>query len=86
MEPLLSIVILTRNSIGVIRRLIDAVLDQDFPHAFELIFMENNSSDGTLEYLQSIPFLRKRIIPVGERQFSHSGTRMQAAREAQGKA
>ena len=85
METLISIVILTRNSMGMVQRLVTAIQDQDFPHPFELIFMENNSSDGTLEYLQSLPFLRKRIIPVKEGEFSHSGTRMQAAREAQGK-
>ena len=85
METLISIVILTRNSMGVVQRLVTAIQDQDFLHPFELIFMENNSSDGTLEYLQSLPFLRKRIIPVKEGEFSHSGTRMQAAREAQGK-
>lgn len=85
METLISIVILTRNSMGVVQRLVTSIQDQDFLHPFELIFMENNSSDGTLEYLQSLPFLRKRIIPVKEGEFSHSGTRMQAAREAQGK-
>jgi rhamnosyltransferase len=85
METLVSIVILTRNSSGVVQRLVTAIQDQDFQHPYELIFMDNHSSDGTLEYLQSIPFLRKRIIPVPEGKFSHSGTRMQAAREAQGK-
>ncbi|HEX7503241.1 MAG TPA: glycosyltransferase, partial [Acidobacteriota bacterium] len=48
-------------------------------------FMENNSSDGTLEYLQAIHDLPARIIPVGEGMFSHSGTRMQAARAAAGR-
>jgi rhamnosyltransferase len=86
MQPLLSIIILTRNSLDVIKSLLAAIQDQDFQHPYELIFMENNSSDGTLEYLQGFPCLHKRIIPVAEGQFSHSGTRMQAAREAQGKA
>ena len=85
METLVSIVILTRNSFGVVQRLVTAIQDQEFKDPVELIFMDNNSSDGTIGYLQSIPHLRKRIIPVAEGKFSHSGTRMQAAREAQGK-
>lgn len=85
MEDLVSIVILTRNSFGVVQRLVAAIQDQEFKNPFELIFMDNHSSDGTVGYLQSIPHFRKRIIPVPEGEFSHSGTRMQAAREAQGK-
>lgn len=85
METLVSIVILTRNSFGVVQRLVTAIQDQEFQHPVELIFMDNHSTDGTVAYLQSIPHLRKRIIPVPEGEFSHSGTRMQAAREAQGK-
>ncbi|MBU4268264.1 MAG: glycosyltransferase family 2 protein [Acidobacteria bacterium] len=85
METLVSIVILTKNSFGVVQRLVTAIQDQEFQHPYELIFMDNQSSDDTVAYLQSIPHLRKRIIPVAEGRFSHSGTRMQAAREAQGK-
>jgi len=85
METAISIVILTRNSLGVVQRLIEAIRAQEFTLPFELIFMDNNSSDGTREYLQSIRDLRTRIIPVGEGRFSHSGTRMEAARAAAGK-
>jgi len=82
----ISIVILTRNSLGVVERLIEAIRAQEFNLPFELLFMENNSSDGTLEYLQAIRDMPVRIIPVGEGTFSHSGTRMAAARLATGKA
>jgi rhamnosyltransferase len=86
MGPRVSIVILTRNSLAVVQRLIDAIRAQEFPLPFELIFMENNSSDGTREYLQAITDMRARVIPVAEGQFSHSGTRMRAARESEGEA
>jgi GT2 family glycosyltransferase len=86
MAPTLSIVILTRNSLGVVERLIEAIRAQEFSLPCELIFMENNSSDGTREYLQDIRDLPVRVIPVGEGEFSHSGTRMAAARAAAGKA
>ena len=82
----ISIVILTRNSLGVVERLIEAIRAQEFNLPFELLFMENNSSDGTLEYLNAIRDMPVRIIPVGEGKFSHSGTRMEAARLAAGRA
>ena len=85
MSIALSIIVLTRNSLGVVPRLVEAIRAQEFHLPFELIFMENNSSDGTPEYLQSIRDLPVRVIPVGEGRFSHSGTRMEAARAATGK-
>jgi rhamnosyltransferase len=85
MTPALSIIILTRNSLGVVPRLVEAIRSQEFHLPFELIFMENNSSDGTPEYLRAIRDMPVRIIPVGEGKFSHSGTRMEAARAAAGK-
>lgn len=79
-----SIVILTNNSSGIVNRLVDAILAQDFDHEYEVIFMDNSSTDDTVAYLEQTPFKRKTIlnVPVGE--FSHSGTRMRAAKLAKG--
>jgi len=85
MEIILSILIPTRNSLPVIRRLVDAILNQDFPYPFELIFMDSSSSDGTIDYLQAIPHVQKRIVTIAPGKFSHSGTRMLAAEAASGK-
>jgi len=85
MNPLFSIVILTRNSLKVIDRLVGALLEQEFDHPYEVIFMDNNSSDGTPEYLARTPFPEKQIIHVPEGEFSHSGTRMRATEAARGK-
>jgi rhamnosyltransferase len=63
----------------------DSIFNQEFDHPFELIFMDNNSKDGTVQYLNQLDFPHKRIIHVPEGHFSHSGTRMEAARIAQGK-
>ena len=81
----LSIVITTRNSLGVIERLIEILLDQEIDSTLEVIFMDNNSTDDTVDYLKKIPFARKRIIHVPEGEFSHSRTRMRAAELAKGK-
>lgn len=84
MEIKASIVILTKNSQGVIQRLIQTLLEQDFSYPYEVIFMDNDSTDGTQDYLKTTPFSSKRIINVPEGEFSHSGTRMKAAEEAIG--
>lgn len=84
-EILFSIIILTKNSLGIINHLVEAILKQDFAYPYEVIFMDNSSTDDTVKYLESTPFANKKIlhVPVGE--FSHSGTRMRGAREAAGK-
>lgn len=80
-----SIVILTKNSIPVIHNLVNALLNQEFEYKYEVIFMDNSSTDGTLDYLNQTQFEQKKVCHVPEGQFSHSGTRMQGAREAIGK-
>ncbi|MGE5341538.1 MAG: glycosyltransferase family 2 protein [Candidatus Omnitrophota bacterium] len=79
-----SIVILTKNSVGIVNNLVDALLSQDFAHPYEVIFMDNSSTDGTVDYLTQTAFKHKKIIHVPEGEFSHSGTRMRGAREASG--
>ncbi len=85
MDITFSIVILTRNSLGVIERLVKALLEQEFDHTYEVIFMDNSSSDGTAAYLANTSFKYKKIINVPEGEFSHSRTRMKAAAAAKGK-
>ncbi len=79
-----SIVILTKNSMGIIQRLVQALIEQDFALPYEVIFMDNSSGDGTVDFLKSTPFPHKRVINVAEGEFSHSGTRMKAAKAAKG--
>jgi|Deesub1362B_J571_1020462.scaffolds.fasta_scaffold00387_5 rhamnosyltransferase len=84
-----SIVILTKNSLNVVNNLIETILSQNFQYNYEIIFMDNNSTDGTLEYLENIKKRAKnfevKIIHVPENEFSHSTTRMKAAQLAKGK-
>ncbi len=86
MEPVVSIVILTCNSLGVVERLVAALRAQDSAPPHEILFMDNASSDGTREYLGSLSDLPARIIDVEKGKFSHSLTRMEAARAARGRA
>jgi len=87
MEIMFSIVIFTKNSMNIVNDLVDALLSQEFPFQHEILFMDNDSRDGTVKYLESIKKSKSnvRIIHVPENEFSHSGTRMQAAHLAKGK-
>jgi len=51
MDVLFSMAILTKNSLGVIENLVNALLDQEFDYEYEVIFMDNSSTDGTVDYL-----------------------------------
>lgn len=80
-----SIVILTKNSVGIIENLVNRLLDQDFNYEYEVIFMDNSSTDGTVDYLNNTSFKHKKVIHVPEGEFSHSGTRMKGTEAAIGK-
>ncbi len=86
MDPVVSIVILTCDSLGVVERLVAALRAQDFATPHEILFMDNASSDGTREYLGSLTGLPARVMDVEKGAFSHSRTRMEAARAARGRA
>ncbi|MCK4836590.1 MAG: glycosyltransferase family 2 protein [Candidatus Aminicenantes bacterium] len=83
-DVIFSLVITTKNSLGVIERLVEILLNQDFNSPYEMIFMDNNSTDGTVDYLEKAGFQYQQIINVPEGQFSHSRTRMKAAELAKG--
>ncbi len=52
-EPLTSIIILTWNAIDYTRKCVESIqANTTLPH--ELIFVDNNSSDDTLDYLQEL--------------------------------
>ncbi len=52
--PYISVIVLTYNNIDLTRACLDSVLTQtDYPH-FELIVVDNASTDGTPEYLKQL--------------------------------
>ncbi len=53
-RPLTSIVILTRNQLACTKQCVDGIA-RCTPEPHELVFVDNGSTDGTLEYLRSIP-------------------------------
>src|SRR3990172_8352675 len=53
-SPLVSIIIVTFNNIGYTRFCISSIYTKTFQPGFELIIVENASTDGTKEYLYTL--------------------------------
>lgn len=61
--PLVSVVIVNRNGIEFVDACLRSVLSSDYPE-FEVIFVDNASSDGSLEYVKDTFGLDKRLLFV----------------------
>lgn len=77
MTPALtSIVILTLNQLEYTKQCVDSIA-RHTPEPHELIFVDNGSTDGTLEYLRALPSAAIGGIQLGRgaRSTPHSSTR-----------
>jgi rhamnosyltransferase len=81
LQPYVSIVIPTRNGMPLVTRCLLGVLSQVTPWPFEVIVIDSDSSDGTWQFLETLPIRRLRIRKA---EFNHGGTRTYAASRAQG--
>lgn len=63
-EAEISIYIQAYNRLEKTRRCVESVLKYTAPLDFELILVDNGSTDGTLEYFQSVPYPKKTVIHV----------------------
>lgn len=62
-QPAISVVIPTHNRLSTLPRAIQSVLGQGFPD-FELIIVDDGSTDGTAEYLRTLTDPRLRVIAI----------------------
>jgi|TARA_B110001450_G_C17571227_1_gene460872 glycosyltransferase involved in cell wall biosynthesis len=58
-----SIILTTYNQIELLKKCLSSVFNQSFKE-FELIVIDNNSTDGTSEYLKSIKDERLKILKI----------------------
>lgn len=61
--PMVSVCIPARNEANNIRRCVEAVLGQDYPN-FEVIVLDDRSTDATLTQLKEIATRDSRLIPI----------------------
>ena len=65
-QPEVSILITAFNRLEKTRRCVESVLANTTGIHYELILLDNGSTDGTLEYFKSIPFQNKKIIHISK--------------------
>lgn len=59
-----SILLLAYNRLDKTRRCVESILDNTKGISYELVLLDNGSTDGTLQYFKTIPYDRKRIIHI----------------------
>ncbi|MDP8259980.1 MAG: glycosyltransferase [Candidatus Gygaella obscura] len=67
-----SIIILTKNAQKTIFRLLQSIFNQDIDASFEVICLDSESTDTTLEIIDKFPV---RLVSVSRNEFNHGLTR-----------
>lgn len=80
-NPQATVVILTYNAGLGLRPVLEAVMNQRAPFAFETLVIDSGSSDGTLELLREYPV---QVIRIDPEDFQHGRTRNAAVELARG--
>ena len=62
---MISVLMRSHNDIAYIRQTVEALLAQETDDEVEIISCDDRSSDGTAEYLESIPQIRRIAPPEG---------------------
>ena len=82
-DPLVSIVLLTRNGGSGLRDLIGALSRQRTDFAVEVIALDSGSTDGSAEWLEESPYVHQ-VVRIPSAQFNHGTTRNQGIQLARG--
>ena len=82
-EPLVSIVLLTRNGGSGLRELVDAIARQRTEFTFETVAIDSGSTDGTAEWLEQSPAVA-RVVRIAPDRFNHGTTRNLGIEQARG--
>lgn len=62
--PEVTIIVMAFNRLEKTRRCVESVLEYTKGVDYELLLTDNGSDDGTLEYFQSVPYPKKRILRI----------------------
>lgn len=81
-QPLISVVIPTRNRCDFLRQAVNSVCEQSLPD-WELVVVDDASEDGTWAWLQSLSDPRIRCLQMTQRS-EQSATRNAGVRQARG--
>lgn len=79
--PGASVLLITRNGLPILRRVLEAVQRQETDWPYEVIAVDSGSSDGTVEALHAAGV---RVVSISPSEFGHGRTRNHAASLARG--
>jgi glycosyltransferase involved in cell wall biosynthesis len=84
--PLVSIIIPTKNSEGLVRQCLESILDKTTYPNYEILLIDNNSDDDdALAYFEKVALNPKvQIIRDGTKPFNYSAINNNAVRRAKG--
>ena len=63
---MISVLMRSHNDIAFVRQTVEALLAQEVDDVVEIVSCDDHSTDGTAEYLASIPQVRRITPPVGK--------------------
>lgn|GEM_PF-1999379 len=88
-SPRVSIILLVKNEMKNLPRLIATLSGQKFRSGFEVIAVDSGSNDGSVEFLELQEKIQKkfkvRFFRIKPREFGHGKTRNLATEKAKGK-
>lgn len=80
--PGITIIVPMRNEAKNVNRMYDELIKQNYDHAYEIIFVDDNSEDETLELLNKLPqnnTIRHYVIALGEQNLTGKKAAIHAA-------
>ena len=63
---MISVLMRSHNDIAFVRQTVEALLAQEVDEAVEIVSCDDHSTDGTAEYLASVPQVRRITPPAGK--------------------
>lgn len=84
-RPLVSIIVITHNGVDKVRKLCESLMKHRFYDNYEMVFVDNGSTDGTAEYIKSLSLGTEKItILRNEDNRTFSAANNQAVHAAKG--
>jgi rhamnosyltransferase len=79
-----SVIIPTKNGGGLLRRVVDEVLNQKTDFDYDLTIIDSGSTDGVIDAISKLGNSKIQIIKISSEEFGHGRTRNQAIAQTTG--
>ena len=80
----MSVIIPTKNGGGLLRRVVDEVLNQKTDFDYDLTIIDSGSTDGVIDAISKLGNSKIQIIEISSEEFGHGRTRNQAIAQTTG--